>query len=213
MAKGDKKDFSSWYSTKDPLTGKFPYQLFAGGKIQRFKNGSSVYPVDAIANYVNNSRDINTHLAYPDDGNLGYGPLGQVSESDKAYIAGIKETIKKLDSSPKTKVPDNVYAGIGETRLDIIKKQIGNQLRSQKDVDDASGKTFTLPGFLSTSKAKKVGMNFSQRSLLDIKTKKMLLVLMLTLLFQKKCLLNLISKKFKKRKEKNKSLFFLDHHH
>ena len=171
LARGFTMDKDLTTGRKWDEDGKVSYKA-GGGKIQKFKDAGMVYPVDAIATYQNNSRDINTHLARPDDGNLGYGPPGQVSESDKAHIENIKETIKKLDSSPKTKVPDNVYTGIGETRLDIIKQQIGNQLASQKDVDSAAGSTFSLPGFLSTSKAKKIGMNFSQRAFLDIKTKK-----------------------------------------
>ena len=140
----------------------------AGGEIQRFGKGS-VYPVDAITNYQDRSREINAHLTNLD-----------IKEEEKEHrkylnptkLADIEDTIKKLDSSPKTKTPDNLYTGIGENRLDIIKQKIGNKLQSQKDVDSASGKTFALPGFLSTSKSQKVGMNFSQRGLLNIKTKK-----------------------------------------
>lgn len=140
----------------------------SGGEIQRFGKGS-VYPVDAITNYQDRSREINAHLTNLD-----------IKEEEKEHrkylnptkLADIEDTIKKLDSSPKTKTPDNLYTGIGENRLDIIKQKIGNKLQSQKDVDSASGKTFALPGFLSTSKSQKVGMNFSQRGLLNIKTKK-----------------------------------------
>ena len=139
-----------------------------GGEIQKFGKGS-VYPVAAIETYQNTSRDINAHLTNQD-----------IKEEDKEHrkylnptkLTNIEDTIKKLDSSPKTKTPDNLYTGIGENRLDIIKQKIGNKLQSQKDIMGASGSTFALPGFLSSSKSQKVGMNFSQRGFLNIKTKK-----------------------------------------
>ena len=147
----------------------------SGGEIQRFGRGS-VYPVASIKSYQNYSKEVNEELAdkvpKSTDSENVWVREDIVRRNSPDHKANVQKIIKDLDSAPKTRPPDWLYTGIGQNRLDIIKQQIGNKLQSQKDVDRAAGSTFTLPGFLSSSKSKKKGMQFSKRGLLDIKTKK-----------------------------------------
>ena len=147
----------------------------SGGKIQRLKDAGMVYPVGAIRYYQNGSKEVNEELA-------GTVPTSTDSQNvwtredierrnSPSHKANVQKIIKDLDSSPKTIPPENVFTGIGETRLGVIKQQTGNTLQSQKDVDRAAGSSFTLPGFLSSSKSQQKGMRFSKRGILNIKTK------------------------------------------
>jgi hypothetical protein len=115
-----------------------------GGIIQKFGIGGSP---DAISTYKATSMKLNRSLM------LGT-PLTKEEQKN----------VKDLKKQTTDKLPKQLYSGIGENRLNIIKKQVGDKLQESK------GKTFSLPGFLSTSSDSSIAMEFARQGLLTILT-------------------------------------------
>jgi len=115
-----------------------------GGSIQKFGIGGST---DAISTYKATSMKLNRSLM------LGT-PLTKEEQKN----------VKDLKKQTTDKLPKQLYSGIGENRLNLIKNQVGDKL--PKSV----GKSFTLPGFLSTSLDSSIAMEFARQGLLSILT-------------------------------------------
>ena len=124
-------------------TGTFD-AMNSGGAVQRFSIGGST---DAISTYKASSMSLNRSLM-----------LGTPLTKEQQKIN------KDLNKQATDKLPKQLYSGIGENRLSIIKKQVGDKLQESK------GKTFSLPGFLSTSSDSSIAMEFARQGLLTILT-------------------------------------------
>jgi TP901 family phage tail tape measure protein len=115
-----------------------------GGIIQKFGIGGSP---DAISTYKASSMKLNRSLM------LGT-PLTKEEQKN----------VKDLKKQTTDKLPKQLYSGIGENRLNIIKNQVGDKWQESK------GKTFSLPGFLSTSSDSSIAIEFARQGLLTILT-------------------------------------------
>ena len=73
-------------------------------------------------------------------------------------------TANELDNISE-KIPKQVYSGFGLNRLGLIEDQVG------KIGPDSIGKSFSLPGFLSTSVSRRQAQKFGGAGLLEILTK------------------------------------------
>ena len=167
MAEGAKKEFSRWYSTKDKTRstkdypdGKFPYELFAGGRVQKFGPGGLLRggfqykgsSRDSVANYQTASHKLNSSLL-----------KGNHDPNDPL--------IKDLDGAPKQIPPKSLYTGFGEGRFGSMSQQLKSQLLSTEDISKVSGQNFALPGFLSTSTSVNQAKKFGNTGMLNISTK------------------------------------------
>ena len=115
--------------------------------VQKFGNGGGVEGRNAVAEYTESSKSINTdsHDPYRD----------------------IKKIRADLDAI-QDKIPKLLYSGIGIQRRALIEKQIGQKIYagskgkgiSKKLLMRAVGKSFSLPGYLSTSESPEVATRF-----------------------------------------------------
>lgn len=149
------RDSDSW-TFKHPLvgsvslTGKETEELYAYWESQKKsllkKQKFQVDPTEAILDYKTDSSDINTGL------------------SDKTLTKDQKKQVSTLKKLSTDKLPKTLYSGIGFNRTSIIQNQIG------KNLLQSTGKTFALPGFLSTSSDVGVAKRFGSGLLLRIAT-------------------------------------------
>ena len=134
------------------LTGQETDDLYSYLELQKEsllkKKGFKSDPIieEAILGYKTSSADINFGL------------------SEKKLTKDQKKQINTLKKAATDKLPKMLYSGIGSNRTSIIEKQVGENFLQ------ASGKNFSLPGFLSTSSDIGVAKSFGNGLLLKIST-------------------------------------------
>ena len=117
--------------------GKTPITT-SGQPPKKMANGGAVSVRDAVARYSSNSAEVNT---------------GQTDRRTNKLRS-------ELDSiMGQDEVPALLFSGIGQTRKKLIEDQIGGPINQE-----AIGKTFSLPGFLSTSSNSAIAGRFVNKS-------------------------------------------------
>jgi len=104
----------------------------------KMANGGAVSARDAVARYSSNSAEVNT---------------GQTDRRTNK----LRDELDSLMGQDK--VPAVLFSGIGQTRKKLIEDQIGGPINQE-----AIGKSFSLPGFLSTSSNSAIAGRFVNKS-------------------------------------------------
>ena len=124
----------------NPATYRGKKASLLTGKFEdrKMANGGPVSVRDAVARYSSNSAEVNT---------------GQTDRRTNKLR-------DELDSiMGQDEVPAVLFSGIGQTRKKLIEDQIGGPINQE-----AIGKTFSLPGFLSTSSNSAIAGRFVNKS-------------------------------------------------
>jgi TP901 family phage tail tape measure protein len=127
----------------------------------KFFNGGQVDPKDTLERYFQDSSSVN----------LGLATSKNLDKEQRKSLASDVRNLRKL----KTSAPSKLYSSISRVAFDNMAQQIG--LNKQpimpegtkyldqekilaKEVEKTVGKTFTLPGFISTSKNYTIAKSF-----------------------------------------------------
>ena len=150
---GYKSLFINWLKEK----GYYQYNL--GGKIQKFVDGGLNDPKETLEKYYYGKFD-----------NPSLANTKQLSKEQRQVLAKDVKNLRKL----RTEAPETLYSSISRIAFDTMSKQVGlnknpnippgtdsydKEKYYNEEVKKIIGKSFQLPGFVSTSK------NFSKAKL------------------------------------------------
>lgn len=148
---GSKQPAIDAIRTKGPRVDRV--KKFSGGLIQKFAQGGTPSPLDSLQEYYTDSAPMNLGLA--DSKNLG--------KDQRQKLASNVRGLRKL----RTPAPATLYSSISRVAFDKMASQVGfnkaptipegtkyNDIEKilDKEAKSTVGKSFNLPGFVSTSK-------------------------------------------------------------